>query len=188
MHNSIRKYDEDRSLLNLEVFKLSLCNIKTNAINKKYGDITQDCSLESDCMKTLVLLGICKVVQELEKKQLKDIEVSTLDSYYTVVRNVKNMKVNVQWLNDRLDEIKDVVILSEAAKGMVDERNRHLESIDNRKKELSMRKVEVERLMSDIERIEDQLAQEVIKVDQLNRKISAQTSEFQHTYLMDGLL
>ncbi|KAK4422611.1 hypothetical protein Salat_1843600 [Sesamum alatum] len=158
------------------------------AINKKHGDITQDCSLESDCMKTLVLLGICKVVQELEKKQLKDIDVNTLDSYYTVVRDAENMKVNVQWLHDRLDEIKDAVILREAAKGMVDERNRRLESIDNRKKELSMRKVEVERLMSEIKSFEDQLAREVIMVDQLNRKIGAQTSEFQHTYLMDGLL
>ncbi|KAK4428140.1 hypothetical protein Salat_1583000 [Sesamum alatum] len=117
-------------------------------------------------MKTLVLLGICKVVQELEKKQLKDIDVSTLDSYYTAVRDAKNMKVNVQWLHDRV------------AKGMVDERNRRLENIDNRKKEMSMRKVEVERLMSEIEGIEDQLAREVIMVDQLNRKINALTSEF----------
>ncbi|KAL0447974.1 UNVERIFIED_CONTAM: hypothetical protein Slati_1925300 [Sesamum latifolium] len=158
------------------------------AINKKHGDITQDCSLKSDCMKTLVLLGICKVVQDLEKKQLKDIDISTLGSYYTAVRDAENMKVNVQWLHDRLDEIKDAVILSEEAKGMVDERNRGLESIDNRKKELLMRKVEVQRLKSEIQDIEDQLVQEVIMVDELNRKIGARTSEFRHTYLMDGLV
>ncbi|KAK4426754.1 hypothetical protein Salat_1444100 [Sesamum alatum] len=122
------------------------------AINKKHGDITQNCSLELDCMKTLVLLGICKGREEHEGE--------------------------LQWLHDRLDEINVVVILSEAAKGMVDERNRRLENIDNRKKEMSMCKVEVERLMSEIEGIEDQLAREVIMVDQLNRKIGAQISEF----------
>ncbi|XP_011072574.1 uncharacterized protein LOC105157792 [Sesamum indicum] len=158
------------------------------AINKNHGDITQDCSLKSDCMKTLVLLGICKVVQDLEKKQLKDIDISTLDPYYTAVRDAENMNVNVQWLHDRLDEIKDAVILREEAKGMVDERNRRLESIDNRNKELLTRKVEVERLKSEIQDIEDQLAREVIMMDELNRNIGTQTSEFPHTYLMDGLV
>ncbi|KAL0307429.1 UNVERIFIED_CONTAM: hypothetical protein Sangu_3032300 [Sesamum angustifolium] len=188
MAGSVTSLDETKVLKpgSSDIDKTLFYTLK--AINKNHGDITQDCSLKSDCMKTLVLLGICKVVQDLEKKQLKDIDISTLDSYYTAVRDAENMKVNVQWLHDRLDEIKDAVILREEAKGMVDERNRRLASIDNRKKELLMRKVEVERLKSEIQDIEDQLAQEVFMVDELNRKIGAKTSEFRHTYLMDGLL
>ncbi|KAI3453706.1 hypothetical protein Pfo_010369 [Paulownia fortunei] len=161
------------------------------AINKKHGDITQDCSLESDCMKTLVLLGICKVVQDLQKKQLKDLDISTLDSYYTAVRDAENMKVNVHWLRNRLDEIKDAVKLTNEAKGLANEKNRRLENIDNKKKELLLRKGELERLKSEIQDIEGQVAQEVVMVEELNKKIGAQTSkfsQFEHTYLMDGLV
>lgn len=161
------------------------------AINKKHGDITRDCSLESDCMKTLVLLGICKVVQDLQKKQLKDLDISSLDSYYTAVRDAENMKVNVQWLHSRLDEIKDAVKLTDEGKGLVNERNRRLETIDRKKKELLLRKVELERLKSDVQDIEEQLAQEVVMVEELNKKFSDQISkisQFQHTYLMDGLI
>ncbi|KAK6130040.1 hypothetical protein DH2020_036226 [Rehmannia glutinosa] len=161
------------------------------AINKKHGDITQDSLLESDCMKTLVLLGICKVVQDLQRKHLKDLDISTLDSYYTAVRDAENMKVNVQWLHNRLDEIKDAVKFTAEAKVLVNEKNRRLEDIDSKKKELLLREGELERLKSEIQDIEEQVAREVVLVEELNKKIGAQTSrfsKFQHTQLMDGLI
>ncbi|KAL7111684.1 hypothetical protein ACP275_05G105300 [Erythranthe tilingii] len=161
------------------------------AINEKYGDITKDCSLESDCMKTLVLIGVCKVVQDLQKKQLEELDIGFLDSCYTAVRDAESMKVNVRWLSDRLDEIKDAVRSSDEGKRLVDERNRRLENIDKEKKEVSLRKAEMEKLKSEIQDLEDRLVQEAVLVDELNKKISARTtrfSELQRMYVVDGLV
>ncbi|KAH6777585.1 hypothetical protein C2S52_006950 [Perilla frutescens var. hirtella] len=161
------------------------------AINMKHGDITQNCSLESDCMKTLVLLGICKVVQDLQKKQLKDLDISSLDSYYTAVRDAENMKVNVQWLRSRLDEIKDAFNLSDEAKSLIKERDRRVGNIDRKKKELSLRKSDLERLKYEVQDIEEQLARDSMMVEDLNTKFSNQMSkisQFQHANLMDGLI
>lgn len=161
------------------------------AINKKHGDITQGCLLESECMKTVVLLGICKVVQDLLKKQLKDLDGNSLDSYYTAVRDAENLKVDVQWLRSRLDEIRDACKLSDEAKGLVDERDRRVGNIDEMKKELSQRKFDLERLESEVRGIEEQLAREVVMVEELNKKFSDQMSKvsrFQHANLMEGLI
>ncbi|KAL6582684.1 hypothetical protein OROMI_004762 [Orobanche minor] len=91
------------------------------------------CLLESDCMKTLVLLGICKVVEDLQKKQLKDLDGNSLDSYYIAVRDAENFKVDVQWLHNRLDEIRDACKLSDGTKGLVDERDSELEKLMKRR-------------------------------------------------------
>ncbi|KAL7150342.1 hypothetical protein ABFS83_05G105900 [Erythranthe nasuta] len=161
------------------------------AINEKYGDITKDCSLESDCMKTLVLIGVCKVVQDLQKKQLEELDIGFLDSCYTAVRDAESMKVNVRWLSNRLDEIKDAVRSSDEGKRLVDERNRRLENIDKEKREVSLRKAEMEKLKSEIRDLEDRLVQEAVLVDELNKKISARTTRFsqlQNMYVVDGLV
>ncbi|XP_057775803.1 uncharacterized protein LOC130994760 [Salvia miltiorrhiza] len=161
------------------------------AINKKHGDITRGCLLESDCMKTVVLLGICKVVQDLQRKQLKDLDINGLNSYYTAVRDAENMKVNVQWLRSRLDEIGDACKLSDGAKRLMDERDRQVGNIDETKKKLSQRRVDLERLQSEVQGIEEQLVQELVLVEELNKKFSNQLSKisrFRHANLMDGLI
>ncbi|KAG8381485.1 hypothetical protein BUALT_Bualt06G0126700 [Buddleja alternifolia] len=161
------------------------------AIYKKHGDITQGCSLESDCMKTLVLLGICKVVQDLQGKQLEDLDISTLDSYYTTVRDAKSLNINVQWLLNRLDEIREAVKLADEVKGLVDERKRRLESVEDKKIEIIMRKVELQRLELEIQKIEELFGRDNVMVECLNRHIGEQTSKiagFLHKYLMDGLV
>ncbi|KAL3818066.1 hypothetical protein ACJIZ3_003971 [Penstemon smallii] len=144
------------------------------AINKKHGVIMSECLLESDSMKTFVLLGICKVVQDLQKKELKDIDISELDSYYTLVRDAKSMKVNVDWLLERLDGIKDGVYLANKVKALVAEKKSLLEDIDCKKKELETRKVELNRLTSEFERMEKELAREHVMVEELNGTIEAQ--------------
>ncbi|KAL6543475.1 hypothetical protein OROHE_010097 [Orobanche hederae] len=158
-----------------------------NAINKKHGDITQGCLLESDCMKTMVLLGICKVVEDLQKKQLKDLDGNSLDSYYTAVRDAENLKVDVQWLHNRLDEIRDACKLSDGAKGLVDEMDRRVGKIYGTKRELSQRRFDLERIESEGRGIEELLAREIVMVEELNKNFGDQISkmsQFQHANLM----
>lgn len=154
------------------------------AIIKRHGDITQDSLLESDFVKTSVLHSICEMVQDLQKKQLKDLDICTLGSYYTAVSDLEYMKVDVQWLHSRLDEIKDALNLSDEAKGIINEREGRVGNINRKKKEL-------ERLKSEVQDIEVQLAREVVMVDELNKKFDNQMSKiarFKHANLMDGLI
>ncbi|KAL6543477.1 hypothetical protein OROHE_010099 [Orobanche hederae] len=57
------------------------------------------------------------MVEDLQKKQLKDLDGNSLDSYYTAVRDAENLKVDVEWLHNRLDEIRDACKLFDGAKG-----------------------------------------------------------------------
>lgn len=138
-------------------------------------------------MRTLVLVGICKVVEDLEKKQLKDLDVNSLDSYYTAVRDAENVKLNVQWLRRRLDEIKDACNLFNEAKGLKNERDRLAGNIDRNRQEISARRVQLEKLKSEVQYLEEQLALEVEMVEDLNYEMS-KMSRFQHANLMDGLV
>ncbi|CAA0838764.1 Unknown protein [Striga hermonthica] len=107
------------------------------------------------------------------------------------VWDAENMKVNVQWLHERLDEIMVAVKLTDEEKVLVDEKKERLVNLDIKKEELELRKGQLERLRSDIDDLEAHVAREVVMVEELNRKIGARQSrcsEFQHAYLMDGLV
>ncbi|CAI9755442.1 unnamed protein product [Fraxinus pennsylvanica] len=125
-----------------------------NSITEKHGDITKDCLLESDRMKTLVLFGICEVVQDLQKKQLKEIDVSMLESCYSAVQDAEKMKMNVKWLRNRLDEIKDATLSAGEALRLMDEKKRLMKSIENKRKDILLHKGELKRLNSEIEEME----------------------------------
>ncbi|CAA0831551.1 Unknown protein [Striga hermonthica] len=122
---------------------------------------------------------------------LNDSEVDLAHSYYTAVRDAENMKVNMKWLRDRLDEIRDAVELTEEEKVLANEKDARLANIFMKKKELEMRKVELENIKSEVEDLEACLAREVVMVEELNRTIGARQSrfsKFQHKYLMEGLI
>ncbi|XP_059276212.1 uncharacterized protein LOC132030548 isoform X3 [Lycium ferocissimum] len=110
------------------------------AICDKHGDITKDCPMESGEMLTSVLEVICKVVQELQKKHLTEVDRNVLDSYYLVVKDAEKMKVNVNWLRTRLDEIRDAINCIVETKKLNDEKNRFAERIENEKKDLESMK------------------------------------------------
>ncbi|KAL2497884.1 Uncharacterized protein Adt_23434 [Abeliophyllum distichum] len=186
----------DKSQNGLKVKKRST-NIDTNfahtlnAINEKHGDITKDCSLESDIMKAVVLFGICEVVQYLQKKQLKDLDSRQLESCYSALRDAERMKMNVKWLCNRLDEIKDAAESVGGAKNLMDEKERLMENIDNKRKAIILLKSEFKRLNSEIEETEGQVARETVTIEGLDKNIRTLTYKLQHLQqmpLIDGLI
>lgn len=161
------------------------------AIEKKHGAITKNSSLESDCMKTLIMVGICKVVQDLQKKRLDELDISSLDSYYTAVRDAESMKVDVQWLHDRLDEIKEAVTLSSEVKSIENERKGQLLVTYQKRDDLLLHMVELERVKLEVQDLDDELRQETAKIEEMNKKhreYMSKISQFQQGSLMDGLI
>ncbi|CAN4077735.1 unnamed protein product [Withania somnifera] len=124
------------------------------AILAKYGNITKDFLLDSGPMLTLVLKVICEVVQDLQKKRLTEVDRDLLDSYYLVVKDAEKVKVNVNWLRTRLDEIRDAINCIFDTKKVNDERNRRAKQNEIEKKNLESKKAELEKLKSETERQE----------------------------------
>nr|XP_016461451.1 PREDICTED: uncharacterized protein LOC107784782 [Nicotiana tabacum] len=149
------------------------------AIREKHGDITKDCPLESGQMLSSVLEVICKVVQELQKKRLTDVDRNVLNSYYLVVKDAEKMKVNVNWLRARLDEIKDAVNSIVETKNLNDEKNRLAELIENEKRDLVFMKTELEKLKVEIATKESQLNVETLVNQELSSMISNRALEIQ---------
>lgn len=149
------------------------------AIREKHGDITKDCPLESGQMLSSVLAVICKVVQELQKKRLTDVDRNVLNSYYLVVKDAEKMKVNVNWLRARLDEIKDAVNSIVETKNLNDEKNRLAELIENEKRNLVFMKTELENLKVEIATKESQLNVETLVNQELSSMISNRALEIQ---------
>ncbi|KAM3343922.1 hypothetical protein P3S68_026012 [Capsicum galapagoense] len=150
------------------------------AIVKKHGDITNDCPLESGYMLTSVLQAICKVVQELQQKQLTQFDCDLLSSYYSVVRDAEKMKVNVDWLRTRLDEIKDAVNCIVETKKLNDEKNRLAKQIENETKDLESMNAELEKLQSEIERKQNLRDLDVLLTEEVSILINDRALKIQH--------
>ncbi|PHT57900.1 hypothetical protein CQW23_00263 [Capsicum baccatum] len=150
------------------------------AIVKKHGDITNDCPLESGYMLTSVLEAICKVVQELQQKQLTQFDCDLLSSYYSVVRDAEKMKVNVDWLRTRLDEIKDAVNCIVETKKLNDEKNRLAKQIENETKDLESMNAELEKLQSEIERKQNLRDLDVLLTEEVSILINDRALKIQH--------
>ncbi|KAA8522398.1 hypothetical protein F0562_013241 [Nyssa sinensis] len=161
------------------------------AIINKHGDIAKDCPLKSGYMRTSLLEGVCNVVQELQRKEFTELDSSSLLSYYSALKDAQTMKLNVKWLHQRLDEIYYSVKSVVHAKNLTDQKTIRMERIECMKKDLQLNKVELEKLKSEIEAKESQLALETMENLKLNNAIRGMTSKFQHfqnNSLMDGLL
>uniref|UniRef100_M1AWC5 Phospholipase n=1 Tax=Solanum tuberosum TaxID=4113 RepID=M1AWC5_SOLTU len=159
------------------------------AIVKEYGDITSDCSLESGYMLTSVLEAICKVVQELQKKHLAEFDCDLFNSYCSVVRDAEKMKVNVKWLETRLDEIKNAVNCIVETKKLNDEKNRIVEQINDDKKNLQSMKAELEKLKSEIEERENLLDLDTLLTEDMSSLINDRAlriQQFQNMPLMEA--
>uniref|UniRef100_A0A5B7BJX3 Phospholipase-like protein n=1 Tax=Davidia involucrata TaxID=16924 RepID=A0A5B7BJX3_DAVIN len=161
------------------------------AIINKHGDIAKDCHLESGYMRASVLEGICKVVQELQRKELTELDSGRLYAYHSAVKDAEKMKLNVKWLHQRLNDICDALKSTGHAENLSDQKTKRLERIEYMKKDLQLNKIELEKLKSEIEAKENQLALETLEIEKLNstiRGITSKFQQFQSNSLMDGLL
>ncbi|KAI3453705.1 hypothetical protein Pfo_010368 [Paulownia fortunei] len=169
-------YESDSQLIDF--------NPTIDAIKAKHGDIDKDCNLKSLWMRKLNLFGICNVVKELQMKRLDELDIVSLELYYDVVRDMETLNINVKWLLERLDQIKEAIISRYEAKVLNDEKNERMKNLEEKRKEVG-------RLKNEIENLENQMALESLMIEQLSGEISTRTSkfrQFQHGRLTDGLI
>lgn len=160
------------------------------AIINKHGDIAEDCRLESDYMRTPVLEGVCKVVQDLQNIQFRELKLHHLKSFYSAVKDAERVNLNVNWLHQRLDELVQAV----NSINLKDSKQNRTQSLESIKKDLERKRVEMEEIQSKIQALEVQLASETLEEEIMNiitvTDITSTTNFefFEHKCLTDGLL
>lgn len=157
------------------------------AIVDKHGDIAKDCQLESDYMRTPVLEGICKVVQDLQSIQFSELKQQHLKSFYSAVKDAERVNLNVSWLHERLDQLVQAV----NSFNLKDSKRKSMQRVESIKKALELKKVEMEEIQTKIQELEGQLASETLEEEILNITVTDITSKyefFEDKCLTDGLL
>ncbi|CAJ2665379.1 unnamed protein product [Trifolium pratense] len=75
-------------------------------IIEKHGDIAKNCKRSVE-YRSMLLDRICRIVSELDKKNVTDIKEKDLETQIVLVDDIKTNEVEVNWLHTRLTEIRE---------------------------------------------------------------------------------
>lgn len=78
------------------------------AILEKYGDIAENCKLESIAMRSYYLECVCFVVQELQSTSFMNLTKSKVKETLAIVKDLESARIEVGWLRAILDDISEV--------------------------------------------------------------------------------
>lgn len=135
-------------------------------------------------MRKLTLFGICRILRELQERQLDELELSSLQAYYNILGDYEKLNIDVSWLVKRLDELKAAIVSRDATKTLTARKRGHLQKRKEKEERLK-------RLMIEVKEVEDQVAMEELMVQELDREISHESSKFRRfetKTLVDGLI
>ncbi|KAJ7967144.1 Phospholipase-like [Quillaja saponaria] len=73
----------------------------------KYGDIAENCRLESIAMRSCYLECVCYVVQELQSASIMLLTKSKVKELLAILKDVESAQINVAWLHSTLTKIAE---------------------------------------------------------------------------------
>ncbi|CAJ2677168.1 unnamed protein product [Trifolium pratense] len=171
--------------------------ILRNIINK-HGDIAKNCLAKSVKYRSKLLELICEIISEFEMKNLSKIKESVLKSKIDLVDEIKNMKVEVEWLHRRLaevDDARDILMQFAMLKEKTDD-NRNL--IEDAKSELVECEEQKKELLQKLEAIRDKetackqrlasATDDSTKISRTVRFAKSKVGRFLNSSVMDGLI
>lgn len=78
------------------------------AILEKYGDIAENCRLESTAMRSYYLECVCFVVQDLQSMSFMNLTRSKVKEMLSIVKDLESAGIEISWLREMLDELSKV--------------------------------------------------------------------------------
>ncbi|KAI4342124.1 hypothetical protein MLD38_026781 [Melastoma candidum] len=168
------------------------------AILEKYGDITENCLMESVSMRSYSLECICLVVQELQSTSLTQLTTSKIKELLSILKDLENSRVRVDWLRrilDKLSEACDVIARHQLHKS---EKSRYENNMEALRRELEaqledlLRKErEVEEAKARVTEMRERIRRGEIESSKLAEDTAAlrsQLESFRFSALIDELL
>ncbi|GAU35910.1 hypothetical protein TSUD_69430 [Trifolium subterraneum] len=167
-------------------------------IINKHGDIAKNCMAKSVNYRSKLLELICEIISEFEMKNLSKIKESVLKSKIGLVDEMRNMKVEVEWLRMRLAEVYDARdILKQFAilKEKTDDNRKLIEDAKSELVECEEQKKEVLEKLEAIRDKESACKQRLASATDDSTKISrtvrfakSKVKRFLYSSVMDGLI
>lgn len=105
-------------------------------IISKHGDIARNCIALTVKESSLLLERICSVILELQEKGFSKINEDFLRSKIALVNDLKNMKVEIEWLHVRLVEILEARKILNQCGMLKEKKESNRKSVENAKRKL----------------------------------------------------
>lgn len=168
------------------------------AILEKYGDIAENCRLESIAMRSYYLECICFVVQELQNNSFLHLTKPKIKEMLAIVKDMEASRVNVGWLHrilDELSEVSEFTTQHQTIKAAKTKCDRALESakkeLEQQHEEIAKKEMEITNSKAKIAEIQESLRKLELESAQLNDSFSSLNSQidsFHFKTLLDELL
>ncbi|CAN1301004.1 hypothetical protein LINPERPRIM_LOCUS24776 [Linum perenne] len=169
-----------------------------SSIFLKYGDIAENCRLESVSMRAYYLECLCSVVQELQSLTIKQLTKSKVKELLAVLKDVESAGIDVEWLRDVLNELTLAVELNnqhqaaEAAKAECDHAVESMKKeLEFQMEELAIKEQAVAEARSKVEEARGRLSQLESESSKLSESVSSTWSlveKFHSKTLADDIL
>jgi hypothetical protein len=95
----------------------------------KHGDIAKNCKRSVEYC-SMLLERICRIVSELDKKNVNNIKEKELEKHIVLVDEIKANEIEVKWLHTRLTEIREARQILKKLGSMKDRFDSNRESIE----------------------------------------------------------
>jgi hypothetical protein len=167
-------------------------------IINKHGDIAKNCIAKSVNYRSKLLELICEIISDFEKKNLSKIKESALKSKIGLVDEIKNMKVEVEWLRMRLAEVDDARDILKQFAILKEKTDDNRKLIEDAKSELVECEEQKKEVLEKLEAIRDKetackqrlasATDDSTKIYRTVRFAKSKVGRFLYSSVMDGLI
>ncbi|KAI4367232.1 hypothetical protein MLD38_022995 [Melastoma candidum] len=188
---------ESRVTVGKYYVKESLASI-LRAVLKKYGDIAENCVMESVSMRSYSLECVCVVIQDLQSASFMQLSKAKIKEMLTILKDLEKSRVKVDWLRRVLNELSEVSDVIAQHQHLKTEQARCESSVEVLKKELEMnlddlaaKEREVQEAKSLVNETKDKIRRREMETSKLGEDVAtlrSQLENFQFGAVMKELL
>ncbi|KAF7828898.1 plant phospholipase-like protein [Senna tora] len=150
----------DSSLVTFEEYRVKEESVPMlSLIFRKYGDITKNCTFVRAEFRSRILDVVCDNIRRLQATEIEHVTEGEVKDMIDLVVDLKNGKVDIGWLHERLVEILEAIqLIKESGRSLKDEGDSNAEKIENAKREEEVLKVELMTLEENRKSVREKLA------------------------------
>ncbi|KAI4375656.1 hypothetical protein MLD38_013503 [Melastoma candidum] len=188
---------ESRVTVGKYYVKESLASI-LQAILKKYGDIAENCVMESVSMRSYSVECVCMVIQDLQSTSFMRLTKAKITEMLAILKDLEKSRVKVDWLRRVLNELSEVSEVIAQHQHFKTEKARCESSVEVLKKELEMnledlaaKEQEVLEAKAQVDETKERIRRREMDTSKLGEDAAAlrpQLESFQFSALMEELL
>ncbi|XP_029127271.1 MATH domain and coiled-coil domain-containing protein At3g58340 [Cajanus cajan] len=164
----------------------------------KYGDVFKNSLVSTMTFRSMLLEMICHMISDLLDKNLDRISENELHNMIALANEIKNMKVNIEWLHIRLEEILEARQNLKQSGKLKEKKDSNKKVIETVKRELEECEAKKKALTAMLQSICDKetacketlaiAEDESIKIDETVTYAKTKVRRFFKCSLVDGLL